>query len=123
MAPPQSGYSSTDSRWNLEMLVFVEGGKLENLEKNPRSEDENQQQTQPTNDTGTGNRTLGHIFGGRRVLSQLHHPCSPYSKFQFISFLSEIGLQEKSAYTLVRSIGNRLNVEYNMKQDEYCDYF
>ena len=23
--------------WNLEMLVFVEGGKLENPEKNPRS--------------------------------------------------------------------------------------
>ena len=23
--------------WNLEMLVFVEGGKLENLEKNPQS--------------------------------------------------------------------------------------
>ena len=34
--------------WNLEMLVFfMEGGKLENPEKNPRSKDENQQQTQP----------------------------------------------------------------------------
>ena len=31
--------------WNLEMLVFVEGG---NPEKNPRSRDEKQQQTQPT---------------------------------------------------------------------------
>ena len=57
MAPPQSGSSTTDSRWNLEMLVFVEGGKPENPEKNPRSKDENQQQTQPTYDTGTGNRT------------------------------------------------------------------
>ena len=28
------------------MLVFVEGGKLENREKNPQSKDENQQQTQ-----------------------------------------------------------------------------
>ena len=37
--------------WNLEMLVFMEGGKLENPEKNPRSKDENQQQTQPTYDT------------------------------------------------------------------------
>ena len=39
-----------DSRlnWNLEMLDFVEGGKPENPEKNPRSKDENQQQTQPT---------------------------------------------------------------------------
>ena len=36
------------SNWNLEMLVFVEGGKPEYPEKNPRSKDENQQQTQPT---------------------------------------------------------------------------
>ena len=40
--------------WNSEVLVFVEGGKLENLEKNPRSEDANLQQTQPTNDGGSG---------------------------------------------------------------------
>ena len=37
-----------DSNWNLEMLVFVEKGKPEYLAKNPRSKDENQQQTQPT---------------------------------------------------------------------------
>jgi len=34
------------------VLVFVEGGKPENPEKNPGSKDENQQQTQPTYDTG-----------------------------------------------------------------------
>ena len=41
----RSGYSSTVSRsnWNLEMLVFVEGGKPEYPEKTPRSRDENQQ--------------------------------------------------------------------------------
>ena len=38
------------SNWNLELLVFVEGGKPEYPEKNPRSRDENQQQTQPTYD-------------------------------------------------------------------------
>ena len=38
------------SNWNLKMLVFVEGEKLEYPEKNPRSKDENQQQTQPTYD-------------------------------------------------------------------------
>ena len=45
MAHPQSGYSSTVSRsnWNLEMLVFVEGGKPEYPEKKARSRDENQQ--------------------------------------------------------------------------------
>jgi len=39
---------------------FVEGGKPENPEKNPRSKDENQQQTQLTYDTGTGNRSGPH---------------------------------------------------------------
>ncbi len=37
------------------MLVFVEGGKPENPEKNARSKDENQQQTQPTCDAGSAN--------------------------------------------------------------------
>ena len=55
MASPQSGFLSTDSRLNLEMLVLVEGGKPKNLEKNPQSKDKNQQQTQPTYDTWTGN--------------------------------------------------------------------
>ena len=40
------------SNWNLEVLVFMEGGKPENPEKNPQSKDENQQQTQPTYGTG-----------------------------------------------------------------------
>ena len=48
------------SNCNLVMLVFVEGGKLENPEKNPRSRDENQQQTQPTYDAESGNRTGPH---------------------------------------------------------------
>ena len=52
------------SNWNLEMLVFVEGGKLENPEKNPRSRDENQQQTQPTYDVESGNRTQATLVGG-----------------------------------------------------------
>jgi len=63
--------------WNLEMLVFMEGGKPENPEKNPRSKDNNQQQTQPTYDTGTRNRTWATLILGRRVLSPLRHPCSP----------------------------------------------
>ena len=53
----------------------MEGGKLENPEKNPRSKDENQQQTQPTYDTWPESNP-GHI-GGRRALSPLRHPCSP----------------------------------------------
>ena len=54
------------------MLVFVEGGKPE---KNPRSKDEKQQQTQPTYGINAGNRTRAHT-GEWRVLSPLHHPCS-----------------------------------------------
>ena len=52
------------SNWNLEMLVFAEGGKPEYPEKNPRSRDENQQQTQPTYDAETGNRTRATLVGG-----------------------------------------------------------
>ena len=52
------------SNWNLEMLVFVEGGKPEYPEKNPRSGDENQQQTQPTYDAESGNRTRATLVGG-----------------------------------------------------------
>ena len=46
------------------MLVFVKGGKPDNLEKNPRSKDENQQQAQPTYDAETGNRTRTTLAGG-----------------------------------------------------------
>ena len=75
----RGAFSSTDSRSNLEVLVFVEGGKLENPEKNPRSKDENQQQTQPTYDTGTGNQTRATLVGGARALTtvpSLCHPCA-----------------------------------------------
>ena len=53
------------SNWNLEMLVFVKGGKPENPEKNPRRKDENQQQTQPTYDAESLRRKgLGGGGGG-----------------------------------------------------------
>ena len=42
-------------RIGIEMLIFVEGGKPENPEQNPWSKDKNQQQTQPTYDTGFTN--------------------------------------------------------------------
>ena len=66
------------------VLAFVERawGKPENPEKNPRSEDENHQQTQPTYGTGQVSNP-GHI-GGKRALSPLRHPCSP--SFSFIRY-------------------------------------
>ena len=45
------------------VLAFMEGGKPEDLEKNPRSKDENQQQTRLAYDTGP-ELNPGHI-GGR----------------------------------------------------------
>ena len=66
----------------------MEGLKLENLEENPRSKDENQQQTQPTYDTGP-ELNPGHI-GGRRALSLLRHPFSPWNKSVCLSILREL---------------------------------
>ena len=48
------------------MLIVVEGGKPENPEKNPRNKDENQQQTQPTYDTGSRIWTRATLVGGER---------------------------------------------------------
>lgn len=64
------------------MLVFEGGGKPENLNKNPRSEDENQLQTRPTWDR-SGNRTrttAGYKWQGNKF---------PYETF-FIYFIKEL---------------------------------
>ena len=54
----------SSSKWNVEMLVFVEGGKPEYLEYS-WSRDKNQQQTQPTYDAETGDRTRATLVGGK----------------------------------------------------------
>ena len=54
------------------LLVFEEGGKPENPEKNSCIKDENQQQIQPIYGTRLKSNT-GRI-GGRRTLSPLYHP-------------------------------------------------
>ena len=72
--------SNSRSNWNLEMLVFEEGGKPENPEKNSRNKEENQQQTQSRYDAGSVNRTRDTLVVGERS----HHcatPCSPRSWF------------------------------------------
>ena len=57
------------------MLAFEERGKPEYPEKNLWSKDENQQQTQPTYDAGSGNRW----YEASKVTTvpSLCHPCSP----------------------------------------------
>ena len=73
VAFPRGGFSSNVSRsnYNLAVLIFVEGGKPENPEENPRSRNENQQQTQPTCDAGSGNRTRATAVG-----SECSHHCA-----------------------------------------------
>ena len=45
------------SNWDLEMLFYEEREKLEHAEKTSWNKDENRQQTQPTYDAESGNRT------------------------------------------------------------------
>jgi len=66
------------SNWNLE--CFVEGGKPENLEKNPQSKDEKQQQTQPTYDT-----------------SPLSPLCHSYSPIKMVSLEDSFFTQRQKA--------------------------
>ena len=54
-------------------MVFEETGTPQYPEKNSRSKDENQQQSQPTHDAETGNRTRA-----------ADHPCSPWALLQSI---------------------------------------
>jgi len=82
------------SNWNLEVLIFVEGGKLEYPEKNPPSRVENQQQTQSTYDAaaGTWNRTRDALVGGERSRSP-HVPCF----YRVIETRVEVWENEKSS--------------------------
>ena len=67
------------------MLVFVEGGKSEYPEKNPWSRDENQQQTQPTYDAESRNRTQATLVGG-----ECSHHCA-LAQPDFISTYQRTG--------------------------------
>ena len=73
----------------MEMLVFMEGGKPENPEKNARSKDENQQQTQPTYDTGTGNRTRATLVEG-----ECSHHCAIPAPAYGVMAISSIDTEE-----------------------------
>ena len=77
MAFPRGGSSSAVSRsnWNLEVLVFflMRGENRSTRRKTSRSRVENQQQTQPTYDAGSGNGTRDTSVGGERS----HHCANP----------------------------------------------
>ena len=98
-----SSTSSTVSRsnWNLEVLIFVKGGKPENPEKNPRSKDENQQQTQPTYNAGSKNRTRATLVG-----SECSHHCAIPAPLPFLvqsallGWFGELALLKQLRYKL-----------------------
>ena len=54
------------SNWNLAGMVFVEGRKPDNPEKNLSEQGENQQQTRPTCDAWSENRAWVTLAGGER---------------------------------------------------------
>ena len=58
--------------WNLEMLVFVEGGKPENPEKHPRSKARTSNKLNPRMAPGQ-NRTKAELVGAKRS----HHSTFP----------------------------------------------
>ena len=67
--------------------IFLTRGKPENLEKNLSEKGENQQQTQPTYDAGTGNRAWATLVGGECC----HHCTTPVPQgvVQFNKMLSQ----------------------------------
>ncbi len=69
------------SNWNLEMLVFLEGGKPENPEKNPRGRARTNNKLNPHMALGR-NRTWATLVGGEHshhcaIPAPPRHPCSP----------------------------------------------
>ena len=64
------------SNWNSEMLIFEERENRCTRRKTSRIRVENHQQTQPTYDAGSGNRTRDTLVEGERS-----HHCANPAKF------------------------------------------
>ena len=62
------------------MLVLEAGGKQENMEKNPRSKGEIQQQTESTYDAGSWNRTQDIL-----VIDERSHHCTTPTPLKYFS--------------------------------------
>ena len=69
------------SNWNMECWFLWREENRRTPEKNPRSKDENQQQTQPTCDAGSGNRTGATAVGGKRS-----HHCAIPAPLQYLQY-------------------------------------
>ena len=87
------------SNWNLEMLVFTEGEKLENQEKNTPSKRINKQ-TQ--HKYGTQPESNQDHIAGTRAVSPLHNFCFPLQRSE--SSFSAHNHKYKSCEVLRRQI-------------------
>ena len=72
--------------WNLAALAFEVREKPEYPEKNLSEEEENQQQTHPTCDAGTGNQTRATLVGGECS----HHCATPAPQIRERPFYSDV---------------------------------
>ena len=67
-------YEHPGSNWNLEMLVFRRGeNRSTRIKKTLGVDKRTNNKLHPDENAESGNRTPGHIGGGR-VLLPLHHP-------------------------------------------------
>ena len=66
------------SNWNLELLVFKERGKPENLEKNLSEQAENQQHTQLKKKKNKLNSRMASTLGFRTYATFVGGECSPH---------------------------------------------
>ena len=74
-----ANWGHLQDRIGIWMCWFLRRGENRSTRrKTSRSEDENQQQTQPTYDTGTGSRTRATLVGGERS----HHCAIPAPQIQ-----------------------------------------
>ena len=75
-------FEYSGSKWNLEVLVFEERGKLEYLGEKLLEQRKNQKQTYgPCSELNPAD------IGGRRVLSPLCQPCSPNVCIMYVYFI------------------------------------
>ena len=81
--------------WNLEVLIFCGGRKTREPEGKPLEQGENQQQTQPTYDSGPRLRTRARLVGGERsnpftisapLTNELEFPCQHPCEFKALNY-------------------------------------
>ena len=99
MARPSRGFSESIGIWKCWFLR--RGENLSTQRKTSRNKDENQQQTQPTYDAESGNRTWATLVGGLRGRQMLNH-CT-------ISGCGFVSHQDQRLFSLPCAVSNFLS--------------